>query len=117
MVLNWRPVPSVEVTGKENGELPPKLLSAQDCSDQPAGYQRARDQDTAQASSSRLFYCPQPQPSQAPLKLQNYPHLTAHPLSGGVQSGEKTGHSPSDSSGDTLGASSAGSRWGRGGCA
>lgn len=48
-----------------------------------------------------------------PPKITKLP--TAHPQRGVVQSGEKTGHSPSDSSGDTLGASGAGSGWSRGG--
>lgn len=60
-----------------------------------------------------LFYCPRPLPPQAFHKTTPLP--TARSLRGGVQSGEKTGHSPSDSSCDTLGASGAGSGWGRGG--
>lgn len=76
---------------------------------------RGQGTHTAQVRSARLFLLsPTPSISGIP-KLQNYPHFTAHPLSGGVQSGEKPGHSPFDSSGDTLGASGAGSGWGRGG--
>ena len=60
-----------------------------------------------------LLYCPATPPIAGPSKITKLP--TAHPQRGVVQSGEKTGHSPSDSSGDTLGASGAGSGWSRGG--
>lgn len=52
------------------------------------------------------FIAPDPCHLRLSIKRHHYPQPAPY---GGVQSGEKTGHSPSDSSCDTLGASGAGS--------